>query len=379
MQIRSGIRAGLAGAAVEPLGAAPGLASGPAASFHVAAGAAAAGEKLSLDGLFHNTLVELRLWAQRMLRKYGLSSMQVIETDRFWELDMLRGLALAEMLLVHFIITWLRVLTPSLFLAALDLWRVQKELVIGLGSLLLLGGALATSPTLGVSPAARLFEQHPALRTLLPLAALLLLPALAGWLASAGSGGSAFLLISGISLSISYARQAEQAGARPPFSGYLKRGAGLFAWGLAVSALSFLMLPAHAIVFGILNLLGASTVLAYPFLGLPALASLASGLGIMAAGSLLADRITNPAWQWLVSVPAAAERLDTHMLLPWFGVLLLGVAIGKLLYPQGRRAFRMPDLSGSKLVGPLQWLGRYTLPVYLLHLPVVLAGARLAG
>ena len=375
MQIRTGLRAGFTAETIsEPLN----ILAPAAALVRPAAGAGAAGELPTLDALWNSAQAELKLWAQRMQRRYGRSGMPAGESDRFWEIDLMRGVALAEMLLLHFGVTWLKMLTPGLFPVFFKLWMAQKALVVTLFFLPLLAGAVAASPTLGIPASAELFQQHPALLWLLPLTAVLLLPALLGWLATTGSGNAAFLLISGVSLAIGHARQAEQTGARPPFDGYLKRGAELIAWGLAISALSFLLAPAHAIVFGTLSLMGVSAMLAYPFLDLPAPASLAGGLGVLAAGAVLQGRITHPAWQWLIALPASMTRFDPSPLLPWFGALLIGVAAGKLLYPQGRRALRMPDLSSSKLVRPLQALGRYSLPAYLLHMPFVLIGASLA-
>ena len=57
----------------------------------------------------------------------------------------------------------------------------------------------------------------------------------------------------------------------------------------------------------------------------------------------------------------------------------MGVAIGKLLYQDGKRAFKLPDLSARKFVAWFSWLGRHSLPVYLAQMPVTLAGLGMAA
>ena len=364
MQIRTSIHAGTTPVPLDPSGAAPQFYTAPAA----------------LDAMFHSSLAELKLWVERMLRKYGLSGLQAVEADRFWELDAARGLALVEMTLVHFINTWLVVLSPSLFLSVFAAWQAQKAMLEGVIAWLFLGGALLAAPTLDLPHDAPLFARCPALRYLLPLAVLLALPAAVAWLATAGSGATGFLAISGIALSIGHARKAACPGG-DRFDGYLRRGASLFAWGLALSLLSLLLVPQAPVLFGILHMLGVSTVLVYPFLNLPAWANLGSAAAAIGLGELLEKSLHEPAWLWLGGSPNGLRFFDYEPLLPWFGALLIGVVIGKLLYRDGQRAFKLPNwkLPEQPLSRFLAWLGQYSLPVYLVQMPLALAGAALAA
>jgi len=66
--------------------------------------------------------------------------------------------------------------------------------------------------------------------------------------------------------------------------------------------------------------------------------------------------------------------VDYFPLLPWFGVCLLGVVVGDILYSGNERRFRMPDLSKYKPAKIFQWVGQHSLIIYLLHQPVI-AGA----
>ena len=57
-------------------------------------------------------------------------------------------------------------------------------------------------------------------------------------------------------------------GSRLPqlFGKYLLRGAKLLAWGMVITAVTYFVVGRGFVVFGILHLLGLSTILAYPFL-----------------------------------------------------------------------------------------------------------------
>ena len=49
----------------------------------------------------------------------------------------------------------------------------------------------------------------------------------------------------------------------------------------------------------------------------------------------------------------------------------LGVAIGSVLYPSGVRRFHIPD--AGALGKAFSLVGRHTLAIYLLHLPIIAA------
>ncbi len=63
---------------------------------------------------------------------------------------------------------------------------------------------------------------------------------------------------------------------------------------------------------------------------------------------------------------------DWYPLIPWFGVVLLGVEIGKYLYPlPDNRGPRPAFLDRPKKVSRLLvFLGRHSLVIYLIHQPI---------
>ena len=289
---------------------------------------------------------------------------QVVQLDRYWELDALRGLAVGMMVTYHVLISYSTALFPSLTTVLIEMWKIIKTVTI-LGSVSMMAVTALLSP--GAEPPAalrRLMVNRPGTRALLQAAGLALMAGLIAWMAVTGSGGSAFMLIMGMSMALSYGRAVEQgqlnlpAGHRDGVAGkYLRRGLVLLGLGLGITALSLAFVPQYPIYFGVLSLLGAGTILAYPFLKMPYWASLAAGTGAVGLGYLPP---VYALWQF-----GTLATLDFYPLFPFVGAVLLGVGLGKLLYPNGERSYQAPDLSETKVGGAFGWLGRNALAVYL--------------
>jgi len=58
-------------------------------------------------------------------------------------------------------------------------------------------------------------------------------------------------------------------------------------------------------------------------------------------------------------------------LLPRFGVSLLGILAGQVLYPGGARRFELPAWGEQAGIKQLGWLGRHSLAIYLVHQPIL--------
>ncbi len=331
-----------------------------------------------------NPLAGILEWIRTRLPNVGewykarqrLPTLEAARGVRFWEMDAIRGLALAMMLLKHFIDTWLVLLSASGAGLLLTLWLPLKQaFIFAIASGLMVGGVLLSPLFETGTPASpwRVFGLA---------AALALSFAVAGWMATYSSGATSFIFIMGTSMAISSARERARAGGTLSFGKYLHRGLQLLVCGMALTALSLLMVPSSPIWFGILHLLGVSTVLAFPFLLLPAWMSVAAGLGVLALKDIVPNLAVAQPWGFLLGIyPAGLATLDYQPLIPLFGLVLLGLAAGKILYPQGQmRRFELPDLSGTRPVRALNALGRNSLGVYLAQAPLVLAGASaLAG
>lgn len=182
-----------------------------------------------------------------------------------------------------------------------------------------------------------------------------------------------FIFLAGMSLTLSISKHG--AG----FRKFLLRGAKIFGCGLLVTLATWLYLGRGFVVFGILHFIGLATVLAYPFRKGTRTNLLLAG-AFLAAGALLSGRSVNFPWLLLLGIPPEGfYTVDYFPFVPWFGVILAGIACGNLLYPQGSRSFRMPNLPESRLAKALSYLGRNSLVVYLAHQPALMAALYLLG
>jgi len=197
------------------------------------------------------------------------------------------------------------------------------------------------------------------------------------WRYFAFSTASLFLLIVGVSLVISHAREEERLAGDPKRQAgiavkYLKRGIGILACGLLVTFATWLYLGEGFVIFGILHLIGVSIILAPLFFRFKRV-NLMIGVICVGIGILLVKAgVTGPFWLlWLGIPPAPFTSIDYTPLLPWFGVVLIGIGVGEQLYGGGKRSFAAPHLP-APIFSPLAFLGRHSLVIYLVHQPVIL-------
>ena len=199
------------------------------------------------------------------------------------------------------------------------------------------------------------------------------------WFYLARFTASLFLLLVGVSLSLSYTR-SRLLGQEDRFRfRLLKRGLWIFSLAMGVTLVTYLFIGKGFIVFGVLHLIGVSLVLAYPFLRLHGV-NFILGLLFILVGLFLQNLSVDFPWLlWLGLAPVGFYSIDYFPLFPWFGVILIGIAFGDLFYRGYRRRIPVPDLAGSSLVKRLTYLGRNSLAIYLVHQPVLIAMIYLVG
>lgn len=183
---------------------------------------------------------------------------------------------------------------------------------------------------------------------------------------------SLFLLCAG-------AGQAAAATQQASWPRFWRRWVWVAGCALLVSIGSYLWNPARYIYFGVLHgiavmllllrclrpapapLLAALAALA---LAAPLLYRLAAGLVPTALVQLLDNRPGN-----VLGLVTRLPWTDDYVpLLPWLGVLLIGYLAGQTLLPR-----LPPQPATSSAMRTLAWLGRHSLPYYMLH-QLVLVG-----
>jgi uncharacterized membrane protein len=192
---------------------------------------------------------------------------------------------------------------------------------------------------------------------------------------------STFIFLMGVSLTLSSSR-AQITGIYDNsrlFFKYLKRGIKIFSLGLLITVATYIFIPQEFIIFGVLHFIGISIILSYPFLKRKYL-NLILGLSFIITGIYLGSYTFDFNWLvWLGFIPNTLQTVDYFPIFPWFGVVLLGLFSGRILYKNYKRQFKIPDLSKTYVVRIFSFLGKKSLIIYLIHQPVLIIILYLLG
>jgi len=177
--------------------------------------------------------------------------------------------------------------------------------------------------------------------------------------------GTIFLIIVGISLHLSYLKNQMKLK-------YIKRGSMIFFIGILITIVTWFYPHDGFIVFGVLHCIGLSIIISYPFLKLNYI-NLIFGISIVFIGIFLTQFSFN--FNYLLFLgfrPNGFYTLDYFPILPWFGVVLIGIFIGKLFYKKDQIKARSSHLSETYIIEKIAFLGRHSLIIYLIHQPILL-------
>jgi uncharacterized membrane protein len=180
------------------------------------------------------------------------------------------------------------------------------------------------------------------------------------WFARATAGS--FLMLVGVGLFL-----AHGSGVR--WRPFLRRLIIIAVAALAISLASWLSDPDGVILFGILHCIAVSSVIGLFFLRVPVPVVIALAIFCLAAPSFLASPAFNGfgfVWLGLASDPLPSN--DYNPLLPWFGMVLTGIAVARLIPRDKWPAWQPHDI----VTRGLALIGRHSLLFYLVHQPVLL-------
>jgi uncharacterized membrane protein len=181
------------------------------------------------------------------------------------------------------------------------------------------------------------------------------------WIGARGLIVTGFLLLVGISLVLA---QRDAA----PAARFWRRWVEIAGAAALVTAGSYLMFPRSFIYFGILHGIAASLLLARPLVPYPT-AALALGIAAVVVGNTVALPFFDAPLASVVGLTTRKPPTEDFVpLLPWCGVVLLGIAAGHAL-ARTRFALLAPLDRAPRW---LAWLGRHSLPIYLVHQPILL-------
>jgi len=185
------------------------------------------------------------------------------------------------------------------------------------------------------------------------------------WQFFARAIAASFLILVGISLVLAHDR-----GVR--WRSFWRRLAVIATAALAITAVTWLAFPDDYIFFGILHCIALSSVLALPFVRAPVIVLVAGVVFCFAAPLLFTSpMLDHPLLDWL-GLGARPPRTNDYVpIFPWFGLVLLGLAAGRLGLPFATGPSRSA-IWHKPLFRGLIWSGRRSLPIYLVHQPLLM-------
>lgn len=188
-----------------------------------------------------------------------------------------------------------------------------------------------------------------------------------GWVSFARTILFSFMFLVGVGLVLGH-------GDGIRWRGFWKRWAFVVAGALIITVSTWFTFPDSFVYFGVLHAIAATSLLALPFLFTPLwltglIAAVVIGLPFVFADPLYNERVFSWIGFWVVPPPAN----DLVPLFPWFGVVLLGVMAMRIV----RRSALLDRLAAIQprnvVARVLAFMGRWSLVIYLVHQPLLLA------
>jgi len=171
----------------------------------------------------------------------------------------------------------------------------------------------------------------------------------------------------------------------------LKRGITIFLAGLAITIITIIVLPSQKIIFGILTLLGSCMLFIIPleklFIKIPALTGILFNFILfllfknISRGYIgffqmrffdLPDGLYNNLLTSYLGFPNSDfNSTDYFPLFPWFFLFLTGYFICRKIKESNRLNFLKYKKLKYKKVKIIEFLGKHSLPIYIIHQPVL--------
>lgn len=172
-----------------------------------------------------------------------------------------------------------------------------------------------------------------------------------------------FLLLVGVSFVLSWSNTPRRAK-------YIIRGARIFLYGMVVTVATYIFDPEMYVRFGVLHLVGVSLALLPDFAPLKKWNGL---LGLIIV--LLASIVHGTAGDTSLlipfgKIPTDFVSVDYFPMIPWFGVVLIGVMLGHL-YKENRAKLTFIPAENPVSRG-ITAISRRSLAIYMVHQPLIM-------
>ena len=194
---------------------------------------------------------------------------------------------------------------------------------------------------------------------------------------------TSFITLAGVSVVLSYNRALAKRGSADGLAWKVaRRGLHILGIGLIFS-LVMRVAGLPPIDFGVLHLIGTSIICSIPFLNRRWLTLAVAAVLYTLSYILQFMNVQAPEGvSWLVPLgiePPGYYYSDYFPFPHWFAVFLIGVFVGAVFYESGTRKLPLPDFGGFFPFTVLQYLGRHSLVIYVIHQPILVGLLLLTG
>jgi uncharacterized membrane protein len=190
------------------------------------------------------------------------------------------------------------------------------------------------------------------------------------WIAWRNAIVSQFLLVVGVGIGLGDAAGRSEAR-------FWRRWLQIAGAATLVSIASAWLFGPRLIWFGILHFVAVALLLAraLPARGAP---NLAIGAAALLLGLAVRDARFDPPWLDWIGLAAHKPATEDYVpLLPWFGVVAIGVGLARLWQRRGLALPRSWQRLDSAPARALRWMGRWPLTIYLVHQPIMMGALAL--
>lgn len=145
----------------------------------------------------------------------------------------------------------------------------------------------------------------------------------------------------------------------------------IFVLALIVSFATLLVIPDQYVKFGILHLIATSIFVLSFVVRLPVIA-LIFGIAAIFLGKWLSGFTTNSLILFVFGMKSETIfSIDYFPIFPWISVICFGIFLGNLLYA-GKFRMCLEKFVFHMAFKPILFLGRHSLVIYMLHMPVII-------
>lgn len=179
-----------------------------------------------------------------------------------------------------------------------------------------------------------------------------------------------FISLSGISVILFSSRYD----GKEKYKKIMKRGFKIFCYGIFITLITLILFDEGTIYFGILHMIGASIMLSLFFLRFKIL-NIIIGTSLFVLKNIVGKVVVDI--RYLIPfglVYKGFYSYDYYPLFPWFGLFLIGLGLGNILYKDKKRHNILGYLKHypDKSLSSICFLGRNSLLIYFLHIPIVM-------